>query len=299
MKVLEISQPAEFTEQVAHEACNQLIDDGYVGIGISGPAPIGPEDIHQWVGDLTDHGELMLPAIHGIIKNFGIGQAPFMWKAREWVYPIYKAIWEKLGYDGPLVCSFDGANYSKYSPRARTYPESWLHRDQRESKTSFEMIQGVLELGIRSDKSGGNLVVVPDSHRVRLAGKKQEKDWVRVSFDDCEQPLKMIDCTSTYSITLWLWDSRTWHANRAPKIPDLTRTACYIAFGPEPIAKKHYAEKRLEFIKQGVTTSHWPHKLAKNSPPRFFHRSDKHVESSRLGKIVKPEEVIHLPFTGI
>jgi hypothetical protein len=240
-------------------------------------------DIGEWVERLASGKKIS--AIHGIIKSYGVGQAPFMWKCREWLYPIFSKFWGT----SDLICSMDGANYYTGTGRERLDPRKWLHRDQRPQHEEFRMIQGVMQLVDNSD-GNGCLVVVPGSHKVVFREKKTSIDWFRIPQEiNCELHYCRNDLP-----TLWLFDSRLWHANSPPR-RGLTRAACYVTFAPNPHSSV-LTGRRKKLIESGETTSHWPQKTAKNGPPRFYHATDDYVDPKAKGETVSYEALEDCPF---
>jgi hypothetical protein len=234
-------------------------------------------EIADWV-DRTSQGK-KISAIHGIIKHYGVGQSPFMWKCRDWLYPLFSKFWGT----SDLICSFDGANFYTGTGRERTNPRSWLHRDQRPEHQDFRMIQGVMQLVDNTD-GNGCLVVVPESHRIKFEGKTSA-DWFRIPENI---PCQLHYCRNDMP-TLWLFDSRLWHAN-SPPAKGLTRVACYVTFAPNP-HKAVLTERRKRLVENGETTSHWPTKTAKNGSPRYYHSTEDYVNPKHKGETVKFEDL--------
>lgn len=286
-KLVPLEDFADISDKQLAEIKHQLEVFGFVGIPYAGDSPMVTEkDVKDWVGDLVGDSGKKIATLRGIIKGYGIGQAPFMWRARQWIYPIYARLWGT--YD--LMCSFDGAQYTVGDARkSRINPRDWLHRDQKPQNKDFMMYQGVLNL--TPSLIGGATVVVPKSHKTIFEGEKTIKDWFRIPENiKCEPEL----CRSGYAQTMWIWDSRLWHANQRPA-PGQSRAACYVAFAPNPGNAKH-SEKRKKLIGLGATTSHWATKGAKNPPPRFYHCTEDFISPDSMGTTVDYESVKHLPF---
>lgn len=268
--LIKVASPSE----IDYEQVRKILStQGYVGIGFTGPeTPRLRQPIIDWVADLVaQHGKPYVP--HGVFKNHGAGCAPFMWQARAFVAPVFEGLWRTKD----LVCSLDGFNYTDASPRVLRDPRKWLHRDQRPEDSGFKCWQGVLQFG-----SPGCLVVAPFSHEIRLE-EATRRDWYKIP----DGPMKSIAlkaCKSPHHATLWLWDSRLWHANREP-MPGLIRTACYVCF--QPRSARFDRAKRARFIEGGETTSHWPNKAAKNGKPRV---RPGYIRGDPKGSIAKPPE---------
>ncbi len=259
--------------------------EGFCGVVIKEGCPVDMETLPNWIAGFEGK---KYSAIHGIIKNYGIGQAPFMWKLREWLYPIFCDFWGSTD----LLCSMDGAcYYDGASSRARG-PETWLHRDQRPQNHDFTMIQGVLQIG-GSNRGNGGLIVYPRSHTHRFA-ERESKDWFKIPKELIE-PNSLALCCSHEPVVLWLWDSRTWHANLRGH--SYSRHAFYVTFGPRsPFGSSFKTDKRIDLIKAGETTSHWPTKLAKNPSPRWYSATEDYIDPDFKGETVKFEDIMHLPF---
>ena len=261
----------------------EIEKEGYCGIWINSPR-VGRGDLIEWIHNLRNkYGGGKISHTHGIIKHYGIGQAPFMWDLREWLKPLFEKLWKST----ELLCSLDGANYSTYYSTSRTKPYNWLHRDQRPEDEDFKMIQGCFQL----NNSGGGLSVVPKSHLIKFQGIKTHSDWFKIP-EDFKKGAQIKDLKANHpgQDILWLWDSRLWHANHPPKEDEQARHAFYITFAPKP---KNWTlnkrQKRKRFIEQGETTSHWPYKLKKNGLPRFYHSPKQgYIPQDAKGEISKP-----------
>ena len=119
-----------------------------------------PHEILNWVTNLkADWPGKELVTIHGIIKNYGIGQSPLMWSARRKLFHF----WTRLLQNDDLICSFDGANYQVGN--ASSNQNCWLHRDQRPQNSNFETYQSVIECNPNNSMEAGGLIVVPKSHK--------------------------------------------------------------------------------------------------------------------------------------
>lgn len=254
-----------------------LDEDGYIGLGIlTSNIPQIEHHLDNWVAELRlKFNNKKLALTHGIIKNYGIGPSALMWKARTWVRPFFEKFWKT----DDLLSSLDGANYLEYNPRARSKPIDWLHRDQRPENQDFLMIQGVLQLN-----QFGGLAIVPKSHKIAFPNTRTGKDWYKIPLE-FKKNFQIVELESPHKITFWVWDSRCWHANFGPKNPGEIRKACYVTFGPKPENWNQRKQlKRQLLILNGETTSHWPHKLAKNGPPRFYNRDGDYLPADAKGE---------------
>lgn len=244
----------------------------------------------NWEGDMVNWMDRMslgreYQKLHGILKAYGAGQAPFMWEAREWLYPLFQLIWGTPN----LLCSFDGFN----AGGTDSDPANWLHRDQRTYENHFKCIQGCINL----NRSGGT-ALIPGSHVHSFENlDKVMKDWVRIPEGWFEHD-DIVNVRGETEVSVTLWDSRLWHSNW--RVQGENRRALYVSFLPKPLDwTRAKSDKRGQFIQKGVTTSHWANKLAKNSLPRELYQRDakkEYVPIDHMGEIVKLKTVINRPY---
>lgn len=262
-----------------------LAINGFVGIQMEGPQLKTATELaiqfDLWRFELeSKHVGKEIYKPHGVIGGYGVGCAPFMWKARDWVRPLFENFWGTTN----LRCSLDGANYSEYRKYANK-AEAWLHRDQGFQSNDFEMIQGVLDFG-----NSGNLVVVRGSHQDDIgqySATGQKCGFFKIP-EDLRYSAILEDCISD-GPTLWLWDSRTWHANAPPQMGGF-RKSLYVTFGPAKEFNESEKLKRWLFVQGGETTSHWPNRLCKNGPVnvRPAYR-DRYLPADAEGETEVPE----------
>jgi ectoine hydroxylase-related dioxygenase (phytanoyl-CoA dioxygenase family) len=215
----------------------------------------------------------LLPAPRGIIQQFGIGQAQFMWDLRS--KPAIIDIFAKLWATSDLWVSFDGANLSV--PFAQK-EKSWPHVDQSPMREGFQCWQGAIALTDWSETKG-TLIFYEKSHtdhsNIRLGDtyRKTSYDKNYYQFKDeveaqkhLTNPVKKIavQCSAGDFV---LWDSRLIHWGKAPEKPkkgDIPnyRMAAYICMQPytslTPQVQTSLKKRKLEAIEKGETTNHWP-----------------------------------------
>ena len=145
---------AQFPEQYEPKyspVFESLREHGYVVI----PAILTPDEctamqteVWAWlesldVGITRDNVDTWAPKhwismIHGIIKGYGVGQQPFMWKLRT--HKRVQRVFQKLWGTKHLVCSFDGMSIHRPKELVPSIqgatkradadkPTSWMHVD--------------------------------------------------------------------------------------------------------------------------------------------------------------------------
>lgn len=221
------------------------------------------------------------PSIRGIIQQYGIGHAAFVWALRT--EPDVLNIFETLWGTDDLLVSFDGACLSvPYKKPPRDSEQSWAHIDQgpnREGK--FQCAQGLVTFTQAGPGLGG-LVVYADSHTlnaqfyktfVDLAKKVGNSDWCKLEeihkqwyFDNGAKQIHL----EAPPGSLILWDSRTVHWAARPTTGTVPRMAIYVCLVPRSHASAQTLVGKREAFKNRRTTNHWPaqpHLFAKQ--PRY------------------------------
>lgn len=227
--------------------------------------PVKPEvaqelkaEFQEWLNRTSDlyPGQKLITK-HGILKNYGIGQTSFMYKARLHTARVFRMLYRTQD----IVMSMDGACY--YGPNSKP-ARPWVHRDQRTNLNDFKCYQAVLELDPNLDSGMGGLMVVPGSHKINLgAYDSGNKDWFKIPKEMMVgQDLVTLRCGTP---ALHIWDSRLWHQNKPPQVGQC-RYALYISAQPRPenYWKTSLPIKRKQFVDLGHTTSHWSIRGAKN-----------------------------------
>lgn len=225
----------------------------------------------------------------GIFFTDGIGQSDFMWYLRE--RPNVIKTFENVWGTKELVTSFDGCTILRppdFSPLWKTSPLPY-HLDQNlRLLPGFQCVQGGLNL-LDSEENDGGFVVLPQSHLAvhklfKLEPYKQNSThFVKLPMDANQvpwttflshlpRPIKV--CLKAGDFVLW--DSRAIHGNVPPslvkdpsssKYNSIRRIAAFICMVPASHVKDpKIFQKRIEGVKTGATTSHWPISYLPNVP---------------------------------
>lgn len=286
-----------FTIDELGQAKEKLREIGFVGIDLPRGCPVSAQDFIDWESDLVDQfpkhvsdkgvwkgvaKKLVVPKTHGIIKGFGIGQSPPMWEVRDWLYKL--GIFQEILGTRELRVSMDSANIYNPNPKARYQPIDWLHRDQYPNNPDFKGVQGVVEF-LWHD---GGLAVVPGSHLRDVAHLKRGSSHFTKIADDMKQNLELVICPPRdRGLRLWLWDSRTWHANK--RAESGKRVAAYVTF--DPIDPTVTTKQREDLVRQGATTSHDPNTKRANPPPRYYDVKDTNIPPTAKGKVIAVKDL--------
>ncbi|PRP85247.1 hypothetical protein PROFUN_07017 [Planoprotostelium fungivorum] len=215
--------------------------------------------------------------IRGILKRYGIGQAPFMWSLRtnENVLRVFADLWSCHPTD--LLTSFDGACiYPVGAPGGPQGPfvlqedELWPHRDQAPTRNDLLCVQGSVSLADNRGENDGGLLVWPRTHHIDWTRSDPKARFGREFYripSDCI-PHRDARVIRVPAGTLLLWDSRTVHANRAPSSGGNTRCVAFICMLDGSSADTSTLMRRMEARTRGDTTSHWPFPFKVNGPGR-------------------------------
>lgn len=203
---------------------------------------------------------------HGIIKHYGVGWWPVVWKARELLYPFFARLWQ----DNDLVCSFDGLcliRPPEISNLLYNNTKSWLHRDQSLDDPSFKSVQCILNLLPCGPEDGG-LLLCPELHTCTNAFRRA-MPGSQGSF-----------CQFTHEVSskfrylklnmnpgqIALFDSRIPHQNVVPTrgrnlcgrpMDQLFRSVIYVTFFPRSHVSEKGKEIREKIVREGLTTGHY------------------------------------------
>jgi ectoine hydroxylase-related dioxygenase (phytanoyl-CoA dioxygenase family) len=215
----------------------------------------------------------------GIIKQYYIGHANFMWNARlePKVIKIFEEIWNTTN----LLTSFDGANMmipsnvKKYRHKNIVLNDgteligTWYHTDQSQKLKQKVCIQGLLNF-VKTTKDDGCLVVLKGSHKYHTElfehfGITNKSDWFKCSVEHLEWLLSHDDVSEVVvdakEGSMVLWDSRVFHCNKPPtSINSTFRMCAYLCMTPKSFATKAEIKKKQKAYNEKRTTNHWPHR---------------------------------------
>lgn len=235
----------------------------------------------------------------GIIQNYRVGHAQFLWDLRceQNIIDVYSSIWET----DELLVSFDGMNVTRPTNiTGQLEKKYWWHTDQSFLKTGRQCIQGFINLE-KSQKGDACFCAIEGSHNYHEELFKTQNieplnlDWYELDQNEINWYLKekKLKQAKVYPPkgSLVLWDSRTIHCNY-PSITDNFRYVAYISMTPaDKIDSFNLRNKRKAFYDL-QTTTHWPHEITlftekpvdKNKAKQIVKLQDKLPELTEIGK---------------
>ena len=268
------------------------IDFGIIWEGLSAEHKIDRNNPETW------KGPHWIQNIHGIIKNYNIGHAQFVWDVRDEdnIVSFFAKYWQTED----LLVSFDGACIIRGS--AAGDRSKWAHTDQApvlkikhgNQKAvlvrDFDCVQGLLNLRPCGPNDGG-LVVWKGSHKghqqfftdkgemtieeLKKAGTKNEaaswkdsgNNWYKLDHDNdvdkahLEKYERVKVCCDPGDFIVWY--SRTIHYAEAidsKKNLNLMahRMCTYVCMLPRRFASDSDLRRKKEALNNLRTTSHWP-----------------------------------------
>lgn len=240
----------------------------------------------DWIGTYSN----------GIVIDGNAGQSDLSWTVRgiPAVRQVFQSVWcanlpafaDPSNNDRGMFTSFDGFNAMRPTAGNLSWATKggWWHVDQVGS--GFQCAQGLLNLLPCLEDYSPSFSCVPGSHKSEIYEqyfvrdpklRRNGRDWVvlkRYHFANAGvlQPIVVqLDAGE-----LLLWDSRLIHANdpgspaRDPTKDRLRRACVYVCMTPAMLAgsaeaRKSLVEQRLEAVRLGQTTTHWPHKFQLHS----------------------------------
>lgn len=246
----------------------------------------------------------------GIISHYGIGQSDISWYVR--LIPAVRQVFERIWFGNnpvlPLLVSFDGINLFRpfsINSKWKTSTQRWAHIDQNPvHQKGRHAIQGMVNL-INSNAMDGGFVCIPKSHLLfeKLAELNVGKDEPSRKFfclEENNQARLLFDHLPTLKLNaqagdIILWDSRTIHWNTPPTTKrtfysdeyskGLIRAGVYVCMTPiskvSPSKLDIIRKRRVDGVKQGVTTNHWPHFYDPNRPGKYTRKHYGHSEISK------------------
>ncbi len=286
----------------------QLKEQGYAVIpGILSPeeADVYVERVWEWLRRLSkridrddpttwtrEYGWPHSDKLGGIIHHHNVGHEQFVWDLRSTpaIYNIFAKVWDTTD----LIVSFDGmCIHTPTIGKSERFSRDWEHMDHK-TTDSVGIYQGFINL-IDTDEEDGCLIVRPGSHAVydefltTFRGdfvddfyhfQAKHNQW----YDDKGlAPIRVVAPKGSFVI----WDSRCIHANSTSRLDEFRkfRMCVYITMVPRSMADINMLEKRKEFFRKGMMSSHRPHKLQQR--PYFFGGDNPHWISPTLNDLGK------------
>ena len=283
---------AQFPEQYEPKyspVFESLREHGYVVI----PAILTPDEctamqteVWAWlesldVGITRDNVDTWAPKhwismIHGIIKGYGVGQQPFMWKLRT--HKRVQRVFQKLWGTKHLVCSFDGMSIHRPKELVPSIqgatkradadkPTSWMHVDHT-PENPHQSVQSFVSL-YENTAEDGCLMVYDGSHKLfdELFATKQQKprdNWYRYTPEDHawmqDRGCKLVRVAAPIG-SMVLWNSKTVHSSAyamEDRAKPTMRMVLYACMVPRTCISAKGQEKRRKMVIDGRTSSHSP-----------------------------------------
>ena len=220
---------------------------------------------------------------HGIFKFGEVGHQKHAWfiRTRDAVQAPFREIW---GTD-ELITSFDGSCWIPSGTRKAD--KIWTHTDQAPNNSDFQCVQSFVAL---TENKSRTLVVYEGSHLlheeyVKSHGLTGTKNWQLIDHDYLASIADRKRTLHVKAGSMVLWDSRTFHQNQYGTDHSEERIVQYTCFLPRAHPKNtpKMAEKRLTYLNDRRTTSHWPCPIHVNGKqPQNYGNTDLVVDYSAL-----------------
>ena len=275
-------------------------------------------------GDPATWGKQWPGHVHGIFKNHGVGQAPFMWRLRTdpRVLGVFAYLWQTTARE--LLCSFDGCSVMrprshwrcKWALEGRLHVDVSLERDvdrrkrlSAQSRLNTPCVQGLIALA-DMDESTGTFACVPGSHKRFRNRAEPPSDWYRLNKADLAavgEPVRL----RVPAGAMVLWDSRTTHCGAKPmpadKLPerpgvdpsvrwasqrgDGFRYVSYVSYLPRRFATERERARRRKAFTEGRTTGHWAYPMLLNQKRLRYDTRQYNVQLPELERVLEPSRV--------
>jgi hypothetical protein len=198
------------------------------------------------------------PGPRGMIQNFGIGHAEFVWALRT--HPAVLAVFAELWGTDDLLVSFDGACAAPPYLATQNTNKSWAHIDQDERKAGqYLCVQGLVTLQYAGYDKGHLLHAELFK---KFAIERKTKDWVKLTEAQQEWYFSK-GCREIYVNappgSILLWDSRTPHWAKRPISTALQpRLAVYLCYTRRDKATVRELKRKQKAFTERRMTTHWP-----------------------------------------
>ena len=201
---------------------------------------------------------------HGIYKFHEVGHQRHAWEIRknQKIQSVFRNLWGCK----ELVVSFDGSCHIEKECKKKD--NIWTHTDQAPNQKGLKCYQGFVSLTSNQERT---LVVYKRSHNLhenyfKDRGIVSSKNWQLIDRDYLKSIAARKRVLNVPAGSLVLWDSRCFHQNQYGKANSEERIVQYVCFLPKT---KEYTEaqrkKKLNYLKERRTTSHWPYPIRVNS----------------------------------
>ena len=251
------------------------------------------DKMQAWQQSVPDYGWLHANLDpHGVHKFHQAGHQEFAWAIRlnTRVRRTFAHLHGVSDVSNGLVASMDGSCYIPSDNRK--VDNCWLHTDQAPKQQGRRCIQGFVSL-TSNTSTGPTFVCVPCSHLVHRAyfvaqgmgagGSNFQK--IERRHVDALRPGQKV-ALDVPAGSLVLWDSRTFHQNQYG-LPGngQERRVQYVCYLPKdhPGNTPAMQRKRLQYLKDMRTTSHWPYPLRVNGlQGQTFGQPRRRIDYSQL-----------------
>jgi ectoine hydroxylase-related dioxygenase (phytanoyl-CoA dioxygenase family) len=263
---------------------NELEEKGYCvvpNIISSNEIETALDYFHKWVDTNPDMKEKHKKVPHGIMRFYEVAHQLHAWyiRTRKNVQNVFKTIWDT----DELVVSYDGCCW--LSKDINKKDNIWTHVDQAPNNTEFACYQSFVALTTNITRT---LVVYEGSHKlykkyVEEKGLNHKINWQLIDHDYLKsiQHLKRVICAKAGSLVIW--DSRTFHQNQYGNPEE--RIVQYVSYLPKKGRSQKMYEKRLKYLHELRTTSHWAYPVKVNGlQPQTFKNKDNLIDYSQLQK---------------
>lgn len=271
-------------EEIAIKAKSDLEEFGYAivpNILTAEELRTATECFHNWLDanpDLKSNHSKMNP--HGIFKHHEVGHQRHAWyiRTRKAVQEVFKTLWQT----DDLVVSFDGSCY--IDKDLAKSDNIWTHTDQAPNKVGVHCYQAFVSLTSNKERT---LVVYEASHKLHEQYMKERnltdaKNWLKIDVQYLEKIRDTKRVLEVEAGSLVLWDSRTFHQNQYGR-PGEERIVQYVSYLPKDKRSKAMKDKRVKYLLERRTTSHWPYPVAVNGlQPQTYGNKDKLIDYSVL-----------------
>ena len=282
------------------DICKELKEKGYCII----PDVLSSEEVdkakelfYTWQKTIPNHDKIhSIIDPHGIYKYHQAGHQEHAWfiRTNPKLVNIFKEVWNT----DDLVVSFDGSCYiSKNCSKADNI---WTHTDQAPNSKGLQCYQGFVALTGNKERT---LVVYEGSHLLHETYFKEKnivssKNWQLIDQEYLESIKTKKKALEIPEGALVLWDSRTFHQNRYGLANSEERIVQYVCYLPKANKKNSKSQqvKRLKYLEDLRTTSHWPYPIKVNSvQPQTYGDKEREIDYSKLTKpdLSKYLEKIH------
>ena len=266
-----------------------LLEDGYTIV----PNVLSEEGVticiaefKAWQSKIKNHDKIHQEINpHGIYKYHGAGHTRCAWRIRTEpnVQDVFKHIWDT----GEIVVSFDGSCYISKEDM-NSYDKVWTHTDQGPKDPDQRCYQGIVAL---TDNKERTLRLYKGSHRLHQGYFRPREavgttNWHRI---DASYLALIEDTKLSLHIpagSMVVWDSRVFHQNQLGKPGSEERMVQYVCYLPKnhPQNNDKMRQKRLKYLKEQRTTSHWPYPIRVNGlQPHTYGKQELVIDYEELG----------------